>query len=448
MRNIKIALWGFLLLTTGLWLLADTLWPQPLSYFAFRGVFVQYSGVIAIGAMSISMLLSVRPVWLERTLNGLDKMYRLHKWLGIVALVSSLLHWWWAKGSKWMVGWGWLERPARGGPPGNATQIASTLETWLRSQRGFAEELGEKAFYIALILLVLALVKYFPYRLFIKTHKWLALAYLALVYHTVVLTKMAYWSQPIGWVLALMLLAGTVSSLLVLFKRVGKSRQVSGSVAQVAYIPELKVTRTDIRLTPGWKGHRSGQFAFVSAFSDERAHPYTLSSAWDPKNPMVQFITKALGDHTSTLHERLKPGMPVTVEGPYGCFTFDDTPPRQIWVGGGIGITPFIARLKEIAQRGEQAPNVDLFHCTTDYDPPTMALLQADADAAGIRLHVLHTRNDGHLSGKNIRMAVPEWPNASIWFCGPADFAQALRSDFNRHGFPMQHFHQELFAMR
>ena len=163
---------------------------------------------------------------------------------------------------------------------------------------------------------------------------------------------------------------------------------------------------------------------------------------------MVQFITKALGDHTSTLHERLKPGMPVTVEGPYGCFTFDDTPPRQIWVGGGIGITPFIARLKEIAQRGEQAPKVDLFHCTTDYDPPTMALLQADADAAGIRLHVLHTRNDGHLSGKNIRMAVPEWPNASIWFCGPADFAQALRSDFNRHGFPMQHFHQELFAMR
>ena len=263
--------------------------------------------------------------------------------LGIVALVSSLLHWWWAKGSKWMVGWGWLERPARGGPPGNATQIASTLETWLSSQRGFAEELGEKAFYIALLLLVLALVKYFPYRLFIKTHKWLALAYLALVYHTVVLTKMAYWSQPIGWVLALMLLAGTVSSLLVLFKRVGKNRQVSGTVAQVAYIPELKVTRTDIRLTPGWKGHRSGQFAFVSAFSDERAHPYTLSSAWDPKNPMVQFITKALGDHTSTLHERLKPGMPVTVEGPYGCFTFDDTPPRQIWVGGGIGITPLLA---------------------------------------------------------------------------------------------------------
>ena len=199
MRNIKIALWGFLLLTTGLWLLADTLWPQPLSYFAFRGVFVQYSGVIAIGAMSISMLLSVRPVWLEHSLNGLDKMYRLHKWLGIVALVSSLLHWWWAKGSKWMVGWGWLERPARGGPPGSAAQVANTLETWLHSQRGFAEELGEKAFYIALILLVLALVKYFPYRLFIKTHKWLALAYLALVYHTVVLAKMAYWRQPIGW---------------------------------------------------------------------------------------------------------------------------------------------------------------------------------------------------------------------------------------------------------
>jgi predicted ferric reductase len=33
-------------------------------------------------------------------------MYRLHKWLGIAALAAGVLHWWWAKGTKWMVGWG------------------------------------------------------------------------------------------------------------------------------------------------------------------------------------------------------------------------------------------------------------------------------------------------------------------------------------------------------
>ncbi len=32
-------------------------------------------------------------MWLERHLDGLDKMYRLHKWLGIGALVVGTVHW-------------------------------------------------------------------------------------------------------------------------------------------------------------------------------------------------------------------------------------------------------------------------------------------------------------------------------------------------------------------
>jgi predicted ferric reductase len=46
-------------------------------------------------------------------LNGLDKMYRLHKWLGIAALAAATVHWLWAQGTKWAVGWGWLTRPAQ-----------------------------------------------------------------------------------------------------------------------------------------------------------------------------------------------------------------------------------------------------------------------------------------------------------------------------------------------
>lgn len=41
-----------------------------------------------------------------------------------------------------------------------------------------------------------------------------------------------------------------------------------------------------------------------------------------------------------------------------------------------------------------------------------------------------------------------EWRDASIWFCGPAGFGQALRQDFAAHGLPRDRFHQELFAMR
>jgi predicted ferric reductase len=37
------------------------------------------------------------------------------------------------------------------------------------------------------------------------------------------------------------------------------------------------------------------------------------------------------------------------VEGPYGCFDFEDGQPHQIWIGAGIGITPFVARMKQRA---------------------------------------------------------------------------------------------------
>ncbi|WP_238138414.1 MULTISPECIES: ferric reductase-like transmembrane domain-containing protein [Glaesserella] len=86
MKNIKLILLGFLIVSSGLWLIADTLFPQPFTYFAFREVMNQYSGIVAFGAMSLCMLLATRPRWLENTLNGLDKGYRLHKWLGITAL--------------------------------------------------------------------------------------------------------------------------------------------------------------------------------------------------------------------------------------------------------------------------------------------------------------------------------------------------------------------------
>lgn len=178
-----------------------------------------------------------------------------------------------------------------------------------------------------------------------------------------------------------------------------------------------------------------------------RPHPYTIASAWDAKEGPITFITKALGDHTRRLRDKLKVGMPVTVEGPYGCFDFDDDAPRQIWVGAGIGITPFVARLKQLAAvPGDKA--IDPFHPTAVYEQAAIDKLSADAHAAGVRLHVLVDSRDGRLDGQRIRAMVPEWAEASVWFCGPAGFGQSLRADMIAHGLPAARFHQELFQMR
>lgn len=445
MQNIRFFLWGFLALLSVLWFAATPGVFQAPTFFALRGDMVQYTGILAMGCMSVAMILALRPRFPERWMGGLDKMYRLHKWLGIGALAAGIIHWLWAKGPKWAVGWGLLERPQRGPRPvpDNAIeQVFSTL-------RGTAEGVGEWAFYAAVVLIVLALLTFFPYRLFFKTHRLLAVAYLVLVFHAVVLVQFSSWTTPVGVVMAVLLVFGTVSAVVVLLRRVAAGRRVDGRIAALTYYPGVRVLEARIDVGQGWPGHQAGQFAFALSNADEGAHPYTIASAWNPENPQIAFIVKELGDHTRRLRETLQVGQAVTVEGPYGCFTFDDDSPHQIWVGGGIGITPFIARMQHLAAEAHRPQTVDLFHTTTDYDADAIAKLTADAAAAGIRLHVLVDSRDGRLTGDRIRAAVPEWRDASVWFCGPAGFGQALRHDFAAHGMPVkERFHQELFAMR
>jgi predicted ferric reductase len=450
MQNLKRAFLAILVILAVLWLIAEPSVFQSATFFTLRQAMMQLSGILAIGCMSIAMILALRPRWPESWLGGLDKMYRLHKWLGITALAVAVVHWLWANGPKWAVGWGLLERPARGARPA----IENPIEALFASLRGAAEGVGEWAFYAAVLLIALALIQYFPYRLFYKTHRLLALAYLVLVCHAAVLIRFSYWTSPLGWVMALLLACGTWAAVLVLLRQVGAGRQVKGMITSLQYYPGVRALETEIEVPQEWPGHKPGQFAFATSDASEGAHPYTIASGWHAENPRITFITKELGDHTSLLPEKLRVGQEVTVEGPYGCFTFDDDCPHQIWIGGGIGITPFVARMKHMAMQRDapdwpEAQTVDLFHTTADVDEEALGKLAADARSADVRLHVLIDARHGRLTGERIRQAVPQWREASFWFCGPTGFGAALKRDLAAHDFPVKRrFHQELFAMR
>ena len=443
MKHLKITLIGLLLGLSALWLLAESAaLPVTTGLFPWRTLLVQYSGVLGMGVMSAAMLLAVRPAWLEHRLHGLDKMYRLHKWLGISGLVIAILHWLFSQGPKWLVKAGLLERPARGPRPVQTDPVLA----FLQSQRGLAEDLGEKAFYLAVALIVLALIKRFPYRHFFRTHRWIALAYLVLVWHSIVLTSFSYWTQPVGIVQGLLLAGGMFAAVISLTRRIGARRKAIGEVEQIEYLEGVRVNAVSIRLRSQWAGHEPGQFAFVTFDEREGPHPFTISSAWQGDGKLM-FLIKALGDYTRTLASSLKVGDTVTVEGPYGRFQFEGEARRQIWIGGGIGISPFVARLKQLAQQPD-GREIDLFHATSEVDETALQRLRAYAQAAGVRLHLLVSGRDGRLTGERLRAQVPQWREAEVWFCGPAGFGDAIRTDLCGKGLPPARFHQELFEMR
>lgn len=444
MRVIQRVFLAFPVLLTTLWILGD---PGAFSglngFFAWRNVLMQYSGVLGIGVMSFAMLLSLRPAWFERRLGGLDKLYRLHRWLGIAGLSITVAHWLLAQGPKWLVQLGWLQR---GNRPPRPLLPEGSLQQWFAHQRGFAEGVGEWAFYAAVVLMLLALVKWFPYRRFFQTHRLLAVCYLALVFHSVVLLRFEYWSTPLGAGLALLMAGGCVGAVMALLRRHLGGRRIRGRVVGLQRQPEIGVLGVDIEPDAGWPGHEAGQFAFISFDDAEGPHPFTIASAWSGE-PRLRFLIKALGDYTRLLPGRLRVGSVVTLEGPYGRFTFEGDARRQIWIGGGIGITPFLARLQALGSAPD-GRDIDLFHSTAQYDPDVIARLQREATAAKVRLHVLWDPRDGRLDVAGIVSQVPDWREADVWFCGPGGFGRAIRDGLLRLGLPAERFHQELFEMR
>ncbi len=446
MIPIVRSFWALLAGLGLLWLAADPTVLQASGVFEWRRVLIQFSGVLAMGCMSVAMILALRPRWPERRLGGLDKIYRLHKWLGIAGLVLAVSHWLAVNGTRWAIGWGLLARPERGARP----PAGGPVEAALRQLREPAEFLGEWAFYAVVLLIAVALIRTIPYGLFRRLHRALPAVYLVLVFHAVVLTRIDYWATPFGLVQAVLLAAGSLAAILSLLGRVGAGRKVPGTIAELESFPGVRALLSAIDLGPGWPGHKAGQFAFATSDPREGAHPYTIASAWDPATPRIAFVTKALGDHTARLEQTLKPGQPVTIEGPYGCFTFDDDRPVQIWIGGGIGITPFIARMQYLASAGAPAAQrVHLFHSTAEVDEAALARLRELARTAGIKMTVLIDARDGFLTGDRVRQQVPDWREASLWFCGPAGFGAALRKDFAAQGMDVRRrFHQELFALR
>jgi predicted ferric reductase len=269
--------------------------------------------------------------------------------------------------------------------------------------------------------------------------------YLMLAFHAALLAPRDYWVQPAGALLAVLLAAGVYGAIRSLLGGIGRARVASGNIIAIEH-PSHDVTTVRCHLTQGWHGHHPGQFAFVTFDDKEGAHPFTIASA-DHGDSTISFQIKALGDYTNGLAARLQPGQAVRVEGPYGRFDIARRNPRarQIWIAGGIGVTPFLAWLESLQASPETAPAADLHYCTRDraMDGFVPRLEFLCAELPGIHLHIHDARQGAVLKAESLGAMT----NAEIWFCGPSGLATALRSGILAMGLQPR-FHQEAFEMR
>lgn len=401
------------------------------------------SGLLSIGLMSLAMVLATRPVILERPLGGMDRIFRLHKWAGILAAVFAALHWLIEMSDDLIKAlYGRSGRPAE-------MEFGGLLGTL----RDAGEELGEFAIYLVLGMIVLSLWKRFPYKFWRHLHRAMPALYLLLAFHAAVLAPLDYWSQPVGMLLALLLASGTVAAVIALSGRIGRDRRVQGVVTAVSS-PAPDVTEVVCRLGGEWRGHCAGQFAFVAFTGLDRfegAHPFTIASA-DHGDRTLSFQIKALGDHTRQLAGRVAVGQPVTVEGPYGRFVLErrDRKARQVWVAGGIGVTPFLAWLDELRTRRENAMPVELHYSTrgATQDPFVARLRTLCADLPDVTLHVHDSSAGTAIKPDAFATAQADGARTEVWFCGPPRLGDQLKAALARLWRRRVRFHREAFEMR
>ncbi len=431
------------LLLTLAWAIGLQANPFVGDFWAVRNIALYYTGILAIGFLSAAMILAARPVQFEGLLGGLDKFYRLHKWFGIAGASLGVVHWLIEILPRSFVRWGWVTaRVRRPRPP---IEAAAGFDPF-RDLHEPAAAVGEWALYLLVVLVIVALWKRFPYRYFFKAHRVLAVLYLLLLFHAAILMGPAYWSAPVGPLLGVLLAAASLAAMASLFRRIGKHRRATGTIEEVEHHQDSGVVEVTVRLATAWPGHSAGQFAFVDFGDHEAPHPFTISSSWH-RDGRLRFSIKGLGDYTRILPDRLFPGQVVTIEGPYGRFDFRSSGGRQLWIAGGIGITPFIAGLETLGKEGGQA-DVDLIYSTRSHNEVLVRRLQMLAERAGARLHLLVTPPDEPLTIERLGTIVPEWQSADVWFCGPAGFGNVMRDAMLANGLPARRFHQELFAMR
>ncbi|ACB95595.1 NO-inducible flavohemoprotein [Beijerinckia indica] len=208
--------------------------------------------------------------------------------------------------------------------------------------------------------------------------------------------------------------------------------------------------------------HRPGQylsFAFDLADKGSFRRNYSISSAPSQESYRISVKRADQGKISNWLHDEGKIGVTLKVSAPAGEFALpaSETCPLVL-LSGGVGLTPMISMLEDLAQTDSQVP-VRFIHATHSgathaFGARVRAL--SDASKGRIRPTIFYSAprledeigvaydKAGHVTAAWLRAEMPE--DADYYVCGPHEFQRDLISGLRASGVADARIHYEFFG--
>src|SRR6266498_2676929 len=376
--------------------------------------------------MACSLFLSTRPKWLEKYFGGLDKMYMTHRHTGTAAFLLIFVH---------------------------VLTVPITTTGW---------RLGNYLAVIAFTGIVsIALITLSPRIPFLnrlttgdyddwkKLKRFIGIFFILAFFHALTIGNPLHALVAITWV-QIFFIIGTVSYLYTEIFGGFFKKFLPYKVEEVKHPNNLSTEVTLRAKQEPIKRQRAGQFLFVRFPSDKdlnESHPFTISSA--PAEDVLRLTIKASGNFTRDLFARLKQGSEAIIEGAYGMFDYKTGGPKQIWIAGGIGLTPFLSFIRDMD--GNLAHDVDLYYTVRH---PEEAIFVDELQAAAaknprLNVHIRYSAKEGSLTIEDIvTNAGGDVKDHHVYICGPWPMMQAFEKKFLELGLPKNYIHYEEFNFR